>query len=94
MEEVLVILRNFEHENKTFHEFVVHLQTNQTSTSLGCISTTQPQPKEPWINLSDKFDGTHSKFRSFVNQMCWSSDFIFINIQLAQFKLDSLAPCC
>jgi hypothetical protein len=33
MEEVLVILKNFEHENQTFHEIIVHLQTNQGSCS-------------------------------------------------------------
>jgi hypothetical protein len=27
------------------------------------------QLKEPQINLLDKFDGTRSKFRGFVNQM-------------------------
>jgi len=45
------------------------LQTNQASTFLGCISTTQPQPKEPWINLPNKFDSTSSKFQGFVNQV-------------------------
>jgi hypothetical protein len=47
------------------------LQTNQALTSLGCISATQPQPKEPWISLLDKFDGTCSKLGSFVNQVHW-----------------------
>jgi hypothetical protein len=47
MEEVLTILWNLEQENQTFHEFVVDFQTNQASTSLGCVSSTQPQPKEP-----------------------------------------------
>ncbi len=70
MEEVLVVLRNFEQENQILHEYVVHLQTNQASTSLGCISTTKPQQKKPWISLFDKFDGTCSKFRGFVNQLC------------------------
>jgi hypothetical protein len=56
MEEILVILKSLEHENQTFHESVVHLQTNQASTSLECISATQPQPKKPHINLPDKFD--------------------------------------
>jgi hypothetical protein len=46
------------------------MQTNQALTSLGCISTTQPQPKEARINQPNKFIGTRSKFRSFVNQMC------------------------
>jgi len=76
MEEVLVVLRNLEHENQAFGEYVVHLQTNQASTSLGCISTTQPQPKESHINLPDKFDGTCSNFRGFVNQVCLVINFI------------------
>jgi hypothetical protein len=42
MEEVLVVLRNLEHENQTFGEYIAHLQTNQASTSLGCVSTIQP----------------------------------------------------
>jgi hypothetical protein len=82
MEEVLAILKKFEHENKTFREFAVHLQTNQSSTSLGCISTTQPQPKEPWINLFDKFDGTRSNFQRFVNQMCF-----VIHLHLHQYPI-------
>ncbi len=49
------------------------LHPNQALTSLGCVLTTQPQPKEPWISLFDKFDGTHSKFKGFVNQMCLAS---------------------
>jgi hypothetical protein len=46
IEEVFVIFKNLEHENQEFHEFIVHLQINQASTSLGCILATQPQPKE------------------------------------------------
>jgi hypothetical protein len=69
MEEVLVVLRNLVQENQALHEFVVDLQTNQVLTSLGCISKTQPQPKEPQINLLYKFDGTCSKFQGFVNQV-------------------------
>jgi hypothetical protein len=40
VEEVFVVLSNLEHENQALHEFVVHLQINQASTSLGCVSTT------------------------------------------------------
>jgi len=92
MEEVLVVLRNFEQENQILHEYVVHLQTNQASTSLGCISTTKPQQKKPWISLFDKFDGTCSKFRGFVNQVCLIIQLHPHRIQLAQPKLDSLTP--
>ncbi len=69
MEEILVVLKNLENENQTLHESMAHFQTNQAWTSLGYALVTQPQPKEPWINLLDKFDGTRSKFQSFVNQM-------------------------
>jgi hypothetical protein len=67
MEEVLVVLRNLEQENQALYESIVHLQTNHALSSLGCISTTEPQPKEPWINLLDKFDDIHSNFQGFVN---------------------------
>jgi len=40
MEEILVVLKNLEYENQTLHESIAHLQINQASTSLGCISTT------------------------------------------------------
>jgi hypothetical protein len=38
--EVLIVLMNLEFENQALHEFVAHLQTNQASTSLGCVFTT------------------------------------------------------
>jgi hypothetical protein len=38
---------------------------------LGCISMIQPQPKEPQISLPHKFNGLRSKFRNFVNQVCF-----------------------
>jgi hypothetical protein len=69
MEELFIIHRNLEQENQTFRESVAHLQINQVLTSLGCVLTTQPQPKEPHNNLPNKFDGTHSKFQGFVNQV-------------------------
>ncbi len=48
---------------------MAYLQTNQISTSLGCISIVQPQQKESWISLHDKLDGRWSKFQGLVNQM-------------------------
>jgi hypothetical protein len=47
MKEVLVVLKILEQENQALCEFFVHLQINRASISLGCVSTTQPQPKEP-----------------------------------------------
>jgi hypothetical protein len=78
MEEVLVILRNFEHEN-------------QASTSLGCVLATQPQPMKPQISFFNKCDGTCSNFETLSTKCIWSFDSIFIGIQLIQLKLDSLA---
>jgi hypothetical protein len=49
------------------HEFIARLETNQSLTSLGCMCTNQSQPKEPQINLLDKFDGMWLEFQSFVN---------------------------
>jgi len=48
---------------------VAHLQTNQTLTSLGCISIVQPPQKVSWINLLNKFASRRSKFGGFVNQV-------------------------
>jgi hypothetical protein len=69
IEEVLPNLKNLEKENQALCEIIFHLQTNQISTSLGCVYVTQPQSKEPQITLPNKFDNAHSKFRGFVNQM-------------------------
>jgi hypothetical protein len=60
-EEIIMSMGEI-HKNQTLHESITHLQTNQISIFLGYIFTTQPQPKEPWISLLDKFDNTHSKF--------------------------------
>jgi len=82
MEEVFIILKNLEKESQTLRKFIAHLQTNQVQTSLGCISTTQFQPKEPHINLPNKFDGTRLKLFKVLSTKCaWSFDFIFIGIQ-------------
>jgi hypothetical protein len=42
IEEVLANLKNFEQENQTLCGSIFHLQTNQISTSLGCVYVTQP----------------------------------------------------
>jgi hypothetical protein len=69
MKKVFVAFKIIEQENQSSRESIVHLQTNWASTSLGCIPKAQPQPKGPQIDLPYKFDGTCSKFRSFVNQV-------------------------
>ncbi len=47
MEEIFIILKNREKQNQALREFVAHLITNQGSTYLGCVSTTQLQQKKP-----------------------------------------------
>jgi hypothetical protein len=70
MEKVLIVLKNFEQKIQVVQKSIVHLQTNQTSTFMGCVFTTKSQPKKSQINLPSKFDGIHSKFQGFVNQTC------------------------
>jgi len=67
--EVLIVLKHMQQEKQTFCESVVHLQSAQTSTSLGCVPMTPSQVKEPWINLPNKLDGTCPKFWGFFNQV-------------------------
>jgi len=45
--EVLIVLKHMQQEKQTFCESVVHLQSAQTSTSLGCVPMTPSQVKEP-----------------------------------------------
>ncbi len=42
MEEVLVVLKHMQQENQLFRESVVHLQSTQALTSMGCVATTPP----------------------------------------------------
>ncbi len=69
MEEVFIVFRPVQQENHVFCDFVVHLQNVQASTSLGCVPMTSSQVEEVQINLFHKFDGTLSKFWSFLNQV-------------------------
>ncbi len=47
MEEVLVALKHMQQENRALSESIVHLQSGQGSTSLGCVPTSPSQIKEP-----------------------------------------------
>ncbi len=62
MEKIYIVFRHMQQENQPFYEFVAHLQSIQTLTSLGCVHTTPPHAKKPQINLLDKINGIHSKF--------------------------------
>jgi hypothetical protein len=65
MEKIFIVFRHMQQENQPFYEFLVHLQSIQTLTSLGCVHTT------PLMQKNHKLiDGIHSKFRGFFNQVC------------------------
>ncbi len=94
MEEILVVLRNLEHENQTLCEFIAHFQTNQVSTSLDVFQEHNPDQRS---HRSTYFTSLMAHVQSFnvLSIKCvWPSGFILIDIQLAQLKLDSVAPCC
>jgi len=42
IEEILIVLRNFEQENQTLRDFIAHLQTSQVLTILGYVYATKP----------------------------------------------------
>jgi hypothetical protein len=44
MEEFIIVLRNMQKNTQPpLHESIVHIQSNQVLTSLGCVSIMQPQ---------------------------------------------------
>jgi hypothetical protein len=47
MEKILIAFKHMQQKNQTFCDFVVHLQSAQTSMSLGCVPMTPSQVKEP-----------------------------------------------
>jgi hypothetical protein len=69
LNQILTALQHLQQENVTLRD------------SMNCMQD-QPQPPapipaalamvapEPKISLPEKFDGTHPKFRGFVNQVC------------------------
>ena len=69
MEEILRVLQQLQVENANLRSAFDQLQTAPNPVSIPPTTATSSQqtPKEPWIVLSEKFDGTRSKFRDFVN---------------------------
>jgi hypothetical protein len=62
MGKVFITLEHMQQNNQTFCESIAHVQSAQTSMSLGCVPMTPSQAKEPRINLPNKLDGVCSKF--------------------------------
>jgi hypothetical protein len=80
MEEIFVMLKHMQQKKITFCEFVAHLQSIKTLTSLWCVLTTPFEAKESQIDLLNKFDVTCPNFKGFCNQVC-----VVIRLHLHQY---------
>ena len=71
MEEILRVLQQLQVENTNLRSTFDQLQTapNPIPTAPAAETSSQHTPKEPRIVLLEKFDGTRSKFRDFVNHI-------------------------
>ena len=71
MEEILRVLHQLQVENANLWSTFDQLQTapNPVPAPLVTATSSQQTPKEPRIVLPEKFDGTRSKFRDFVNHI-------------------------
>lgn len=65
-------LQQLQEENNNLRHAFEQLQASTSRPPRPAVTVTTPVPqatKEPRIGLPDKFDGTRSKFRGFVNQI-------------------------
>ena len=71
MEEILRVLQQLQVENPNLRSAFDQLQTapNPIPALPATATLSQQTPKEPRIVLPEKFDGTRSKFRDFVNHI-------------------------
>lgn len=72
MEEVLRVLQQLQEENANLRSAFDQLRATSSTPPRPAVAVTTPvtqAAKEPRIGLPDKFDGTRSKFRGFVNQI-------------------------
>ena len=75
LEAILNAINALSVRTTTIEGVIGGLQQHQSSANLegGALSVIQqdplPQRKEPRVSLPEKFDGTCSKFRGFVNQI-------------------------
>ena len=84
MEEILQVLQQLQVENANLWSAFDQLQIapNRVPAPLATATSSQQTPKEPRIVLPEKFDGTRSKFRDFVNHI----RLIFrLQVQMANF---------
>jgi len=75
LETILNAINTLSVQTTTIEGVIGGLQQHQSPANLegGALSVIQqdplPQRKEPRVSLLEKFDGTSSKFRGFVNQI-------------------------
>ena len=75
LEAILNAINTLSVRTTTIEWVIGALQQHQSPTNLeeGSLSMIQqdllPQSKEPCISLHEKFNGMHSKFQGFVNQI-------------------------
>ena len=71
MEEILRVFQQLQVENANLRSVFDQLQTapNPIPALPATATPSQQTPKEPRIVLPEKFDGTRSKFRDFVNHI-------------------------
>ena len=71
MEEILRVLQQLQVENANLWSAFDQLQTapNPVPAPPATATSSQQIPKKPRIVLPEKFDGTQSKFRDFVNHI-------------------------
>ena len=62
-------LQQLQEENNNLRHAFEQLQALTSRPPRPTVAVTTPPTKEPRIGLPDKFDGTRSKFRGFVNQI-------------------------
>jgi len=66
--QILAALQHLQQENAVLRNSVTRLQNQPPPPALVFPTLAMVAP-EPQINLPEKFDGTHLKFRGFVSQV-------------------------
>jgi hypothetical protein len=66
--QILATLQHLQQENAVFRDSMTHLQ-NQPPPPAPVPPALAMVAPEPQINVPEKFDGTHPKFRGFVSQV-------------------------
>ena len=68
--QILTTLKQLLAENATLCKSLLDLQFATSSVTPTIKLNPLPPYYEPKVNLLDKFDGTRSRLRSFLNQIC------------------------